>query len=145
MLVDCCYPCFQINVKNLTFNSLINLESISRGYAEVYLPELLTSSIGGGCQSELLRCIPLEVKHHAQSTAGLVGGGVGGKWEHSSTPTSSFTSLAIRKPTVTAEVSSCPPPFKGHHSLLCNPWLHLEWFCRLSRISGFKLTYQLQR
>uniref|UniRef100_A0A5K3FMN9 C2 domain-containing protein n=1 Tax=Mesocestoides corti TaxID=53468 RepID=A0A5K3FMN9_MESCO len=79
-------------------------KSISRGYAEIYLPELLTSSVGG-CSTELLRCISLDSKQHS-STTGLVGSagvGGGGKWEHGSSPATSFTSLAIRKPTVTAE------------------------------------------
>eukprot|EP00108_Taenia_solium_P002837 TsM_000224700 transcript=TsM_000224700 gene=TsM_000224700 len=80
-------------------------KSISRGYAEVYLPELLTSSVGG-CSSELLRCIPLDPKQHSSSTLGIaasVGGSGGGKWEYTSNPVSSSTSLTIRKPTVTAE------------------------------------------
>ncbi|EUB61949.1 hypothetical protein EGR_03222 [Echinococcus granulosus] len=80
-------------------------KSISRGYAEVYLPELLTSSVRG-CLSELLRCIPLDPKQHSSSTLGMavgIGGSGGGKWDHTSNPTSSSTSLTIRKPTVTAE------------------------------------------
>ncbi|VDK34860.1 unnamed protein product [Taenia asiatica] len=87
-------------------SSLLHItESISRGYAEVYLPELLTSSVGG-CSSELLRCIPLDPKQHSSSTLGIaasVGGSGGGKWEYTSNPASSSTSLTIRKPTVTAE------------------------------------------
>ena len=75
-------------------------ESISRGYAEVSLPELLTSSIGGS-SGELLRCIPLDPKPHSTSTSGLLSGP---QWEHAATPASSSTSLVIRKPTVTAEV-----------------------------------------
>ncbi|VDM31263.1 unnamed protein product [Hydatigera taeniaeformis] len=80
-------------------------KSISRGYAEVYLPELLTSSVGG-CSSELLRCIPLDLKQHSSSTLGIaanVGGSGGGKWEYTSNSASSSALLAIRKPTITAE------------------------------------------
>ncbi|KAL5110343.1 Coronin-1B [Taenia crassiceps] len=80
-------------------------KSISRGYAEVYLPELLTSSVRG-CSSELLRCIPLDSKQHSSSTLGIaasVGGSGGGKWEYTSNSASSSTSLTIRRPTVTAE------------------------------------------
>ncbi|KAM3172266.1 hypothetical protein ACTXT7_014907 [Hymenolepis weldensis] len=85
-------------------------ESVSRGYAEVYLPELLTS-MAGGCSSELLRCITLDPKQHSSSTSGLMGGpggaglssAGGGAWDFASSPASSSTSLTIRKPTVTAE------------------------------------------
>ncbi|KAM7537544.1 hypothetical protein Aperf_G00000063873 [Anoplocephala perfoliata] len=85
-------------------------KSISRGYAEVYLPDLLTSMVGGG-SSELLRCISLDPKQHSSSTSGLLGGpgsgpsgGVGGgAWEFVSSSASSSTSLTIRKPTVTVE------------------------------------------
>nr|CDS34685.2 C2 calcium lipid binding region CaLB [Hymenolepis microstoma] len=85
-------------------------KSISRGYAEVYLPDLLTS-MAGGCSSELLRCITLDPKQHSSSTSGMMGGpsgaglnsAGGGAWDFASSPASSPISLAIRKPTVTAE------------------------------------------
>lgn len=100
-------PPFLSVVRTIINSSLIHItESISRGYAEVYLPELLTSSVGG-CSSELLRCIPLDPKQHSSSTLGIaasVGGSGGGKWEFTSNPVSSSTSLTIRKPTITAEV-----------------------------------------
>ncbi|VDO03879.1 unnamed protein product [Rodentolepis nana] len=93
-------------------------KSISRGYAEVYLPDLLTS-MAGGCSSELLRCITLDPKQHSSSTSGMMGGpsgaglnsAGGGAWDFVSSPTSSPISLAIRKPTVTAEVSLYKFPF----------------------------------
>lgn len=100
-----------LNIK--TYYFLFSLsESVSRGYAEVYLPELLTS-MAGGCSSELLRCITLDPKQHSSSTSGLMGGpsgaglssAGGGAWDFASSPASSSTSLTIRKPTVTAEVS----------------------------------------
>ncbi|VDL32687.1 unnamed protein product [Hymenolepis diminuta] len=98
-----------LNIK--TYYFLFSLsESVSRGYAEVYLPELLTS-MAGGCSSELLRCITLDPKQHSSSTSGLMGGpggaglssAGGGAWDFASSPASSSTSLTIRKPTVTAE------------------------------------------
>ncbi|KAL7064140.1 hypothetical protein AAHC03_04730 [Spirometra sp. Aus1] len=70
-------------------------KSISRGYAEIHLSDLLSSASGALGGTELMRCIPLEVKHQSSS--------VGGKWEHAQTPMSSLASLTICKPSITAE------------------------------------------
>ncbi|VDL89082.1 unnamed protein product [Schistocephalus solidus] len=72
------------------------VESISRGYAEIHLSDLLSSASGALGGTELMRCIPLEVKHQSSSS--------GGKWEHAQTPISSLASLTICKPSITAEV-----------------------------------------
>lgn len=70
-------------------------KSISRGYAEIHLSDLLSSASGALGGTELMRCIPLEVKHQSSSS--------GGKWEHAQTPISSLASLTICKPSITAE------------------------------------------